>query len=107
MGPFKYFRNTFMQAYVYGILLERVHTSKRDKRLQRIRSSVRSRVLGKLKKSKVIAMKTNGGPFLNSTLDGGAWLASSLDSFTPGERDPCTHWTGGWVGPISGLDALE
>jgi hypothetical protein len=25
--------------------------------------------------------------------------------FTPGERTPGTHWTGGWVGPSAGLDA--
>jgi hypothetical protein len=24
---------------------------------------------------------------------------------TLGERTPCTHWTGGWVGPRAGLDA--
>jgi hypothetical protein len=24
--------------------------------------------------------------------------------FTPGERTPGTHWTGGWVGPRAGLD---
>jgi hypothetical protein len=25
--------------------------------------------------------------------------------FTPGERTPGNHWTGGWVGPRAGLDA--
>jgi hypothetical protein len=25
----------------------------------------------------------------------------------PGERAPGTHWTGGWVGPRTGLDELE
>jgi hypothetical protein len=24
--------------------------------------------------------------------------------FTPGEKTPGTHWTGGWVGPTAGLD---
>jgi hypothetical protein len=24
--------------------------------------------------------------------------------FTPGDRTPGTHWTGGWVGPRAGLD---
>jgi hypothetical protein len=24
--------------------------------------------------------------------------------FTPGERTPGTHWTGGWVGSRAGLD---
>jgi hypothetical protein len=23
----------------------------------------------------------------------------------PGERAPGTHWTGGWMGPVGGLDA--
>jgi hypothetical protein len=23
----------------------------------------------------------------------------------PGERNPSTHWTGGWVDPTAGLDA--
>jgi hypothetical protein len=26
--------------------------------------------------------------------------------FTPGDRAPGTHWIGGWMGPITGLDAL-
>jgi hypothetical protein len=29
-------------------------------------------------------------------------------SFSPhGERAPCTHWVGGWLGPRVGLDAVE
>jgi hypothetical protein len=27
--------------------------------------------------------------------------------FTPGERTPGTHWTGGWVGPRTGLDTED
>jgi hypothetical protein len=27
--------------------------------------------------------------------------------FTPGERAPGTHWIGGWVGPITGLNFVE
>jgi hypothetical protein len=38
--------------------------------------------------------------FLTSALEGGQFHA-------PGERTPCTHWTGGWVGPRAGLDDLE
>jgi hypothetical protein len=25
----------------------------------------------------------------------------------PGKRAPGTHWTGGWVGPRAGLDAVD
>jgi hypothetical protein len=32
---------------------------------------------------------------------------SRPDRFTPGERAPGAHWTGGWVGPRAGLDAME
>jgi hypothetical protein len=34
------------------------------------------------------------------------WVVSvtPLPRFTPGERTPGTHWTGGWVGPRAGLD---
>jgi hypothetical protein len=40
-----------------------------------------------------------------SVLDGGEWSASRLGPrFTPGERIPGTHCTGGWVGPRAGLD---
>jgi hypothetical protein len=46
-------------------------------------------------------------PFLTSALDGGEWLASRPGRFTPGERAPNKHWTGGWVGPRVGLDAVE
>jgi hypothetical protein len=63
---------------------------------------------------KYYAMKTYRGVevylhvFLNSALDGGEWWVS----FVPRplylrERAPGTHWIGGWVGPIVGLDALE
>jgi hypothetical protein len=43
--------------------------------------------------------------FLTSALDGG-WVVSvtSRPRFTPGERTPGTHCTGGWVGPRAGLD---
>jgi hypothetical protein len=27
--------------------------------------------------------------------------------FSPGVRVPGTHWIGGWMGPIAGLDAVE
>jgi hypothetical protein len=58
-------------------------------------------------------MKAYGGsehiaaPFLTSALDGGEWSASCLCCFTPGETAIGTHWIGGWVGPRTGLDAVE
>jgi hypothetical protein len=39
--------------------------------------------------------------FMTSALDGGEW---SAPWFTPWERTPGTHCTGGWVGPRAGLD---
>jgi hypothetical protein len=36
---------------------------------------------------------------LTSALDGGEWSASCHGCFTPNERDHCTHWIGGSVGP--------
>jgi hypothetical protein len=36
---------------------------------------------------------------LTSALDGGEWSASRPGRFTPRERNPGTHWIGGWVGP--------
>jgi hypothetical protein len=38
---------------------------------------------------------------------GGERLASRPGRFTPEERAPCTHYTGGLVGPRVGLDAVE
>jgi hypothetical protein len=35
--------------------------------------------------------------FLISALVGGEWSTSRPGRFTPGERAPGTHWTGGWV----------
>jgi hypothetical protein len=36
---------------------------------------------------------------LTSALDGGGWWKPRPRRFTPGrERDPCTHYIGGWVG---------
>jgi hypothetical protein len=46
-------------------------------------------------------------PFLTLTLDEGKWSASRPGLFTPGERAPGTHWTGGWVGLRARLDAVE
>jgi hypothetical protein len=40
-----------------------------------------------------------------SALDGGEWSVSRPGhAFTPGERTPGTHCTGGWVGPRADLD---
>jgi hypothetical protein len=58
-------------------------------------------------------MKAYGGVdvqihiFLNSALAGGEWSASRPGRFTPGERAPGTHWTGGWVDSRTGLDDVE
>jgi hypothetical protein len=57
-------------------------------------------------------MKSCGGghitpTFLTSALDGGEWSASSPESFNSGERVPGTHCIGGWVGPNTGLDAVQ
>jgi hypothetical protein len=43
-------------------------------------------------------------PFTTLALDGGEWSVSPRPRFTPGERTPGTHWTGGWVGPRASLD---
>jgi len=43
---------------------------------------------------------------LTSALDGGEWSASCPGHFTPRERDPGTHWIGGWVGPRASLDMV-
>jgi hypothetical protein len=46
--------------------------------------------------------------FSTSELDWGEWSASRPGrGFTPGERTPGTHWTGGWVGPRTGLDTED
>jgi hypothetical protein len=45
--------------------------------------------------------------FLTSALVGGVWSASRSGRFTRGERDPGTHWIGGWVDPRAGLDDLK
>jgi hypothetical protein len=36
---------------------------------------------------------------LTLALDGGEWSVSCPGYFTTRERDPGTHWIGGWVGP--------
>jgi hypothetical protein len=37
---------------------------------------------------------------------GGEWSVSRPDRLTSRERDPGTHWIGGWVGPRAVLDAV-
>jgi hypothetical protein len=50
-------------------------------------------------------MRYSSYSFLTSALDGGEWSASRPGrAFTPGERTPGAHWTGGWVDPRAGLD---
>jgi hypothetical protein len=44
--------------------------------------------------------------FLTPALAGGEWSASHPGRFTPEERAPVTHWIG-WVGPRTGMDAVE
>jgi hypothetical protein len=45
--------------------------------------------------------------FLTLALVGGEWSVSRPGRFTPEERDPSTHWIGGWVDPRAGLDDVE
>jgi hypothetical protein len=45
--------------------------------------------------------------FLNSAVGEGEWSTSRPGCFTHTKRANVTHWTGGWVGPRVGLDALE
>jgi hypothetical protein len=45
--------------------------------------------------------------FLTSALAGGERSASRPCPFTPGERDPGTHWMGGWVDPRASFDDVK
>jgi hypothetical protein len=38
---------------------------------------------------------------------GSEWLDWIPCQFSPGDRAPCTHCRGGWVGPRAGLDSFE
>jgi hypothetical protein len=44
--------------------------------------------------------------FLTSALDGGEWSTSRPGLFNPREKEPDTHWIGGWVGPRAVLDVV-
>jgi hypothetical protein len=58
-----------------------------------------------------IAMKTYRGKMFNITiLDLGIrwrWVVSTPIPLNPQERVPDTHWTGGWVGNRTNLDAVK
>jgi hypothetical protein len=43
---------------------------------------------------------------MTSALDADEWSASLAGRFTHRERDPGTHWIGGWVNPRAFLDAV-
>jgi hypothetical protein len=45
--------------------------------------------------------------FLSWEIVGGEWSASRSGRYIPGERAPCTHRKGGWVGPRASLDNTE
>jgi len=71
-------------------------------------------VIKKVKQSRYTPWRRLGGEryssysFTTSALDGGEWSASRPGrAFTPGERTPGTHCTGGWVGPRAGLDTQD
>jgi hypothetical protein len=59
------------------------------------------------------AMKAYGGVdiwihiFWTSALAEGEWSASRPGRFILEERNPGTHWIGGWVDPRTGLNDLE
>jgi hypothetical protein len=44
--------------------------------------------------------------FMASALDGDEWSASRPSHFTPREREPGTHWIGGWVSTRAGPDPV-
>jgi hypothetical protein len=44
---------------------------------------------------------------LTSALAENEWSALHAGRFTLGERALCTHWIGGWVDTIAGLDEME
>jgi hypothetical protein len=44
--------------------------------------------------------------YLTSALDGGEWSDSRPGRFTSKERDPGTHWIGGWVGTGDVLEPM-
>jgi hypothetical protein len=46
-------------------------------------------------------------PFFISAIGGSVWEPASRPGPPPGERASGTHWTGGWVGPRTSLDAVE
>jgi hypothetical protein len=46
-------------------------------------------------------------PLLTLALDWSEWSASHLGCFISRKRAPGTHWIGSWVGPRTGLDAME
>jgi hypothetical protein len=46
-------------------------------------------------------------PFLTLEIDGGEWSAPHPCHFTPGETDLSTYRTGEWVGPRTGVEAIE
>jgi len=43
---------------------------------------------------------------LTSALDGGEWSASCPRHFSPRERAPGTHWTGGYISPRADLNMV-
>jgi hypothetical protein len=45
--------------------------------------------------------------FLVSALDQSEQQLHDPATLALGERAPCTHWTGGWVGPRAGLNTVE
>jgi hypothetical protein len=78
---------------------ELIHPNKKAKKVKRSRYTPWRRLWER---------RYSSYSFTTSALDGGEWSASRPGrAFTPGERTPGTHWTGGWVGPRAGLDTED
>jgi hypothetical protein len=61
----------------------------------------------KINKEVVLGSGGIAPPFLASALGRGKWSASCSTRFNPREKASGTHCIGGWVGPRTGLDAVE
>jgi hypothetical protein len=105
--------NTCKSQYLFSVQSGYKTTRRCGKNLERLKVKIKGKVVPVLffnwapRHEGILGeWKYSSTHSLTSALDGGEWSGSRPGHFIPRERDPGTHWIGGWLSPRAVLDAV-